>query len=340
MIVALMLAGLFGAAGCNAIYFYETDKVSLTVEVRPDSTGPVQGNFGLKQRVVAFVPKRNGSRPAAAPVGDGASAAAAGDAALDTSPAAKAERAAAEATAKNPGAAAASAGSRVREDWKRDFLDALADQSDSDAMDVLSSLRFHKLPKPDGAPWYKVSHMTIDSALITGGAARHVANPGQAIAALSGQVAQSGNPAGVVALNNIYQTLKARPATDVRARELVGRLDALVGVLPEKYAMDSYSDGATANDVTRTPDKDKPLPAAQDFRSVAAYWSLLEKSASVLHARLVPPGRPFTVNGQAADVAGLAEDLAKARALRDAIRREVGSSAAARDAVVYFAEIF
>lgn len=35
----------------NALYFYETDKISLTLEARPDSTQPVQGNFGLKQRL-------------------------------------------------------------------------------------------------------------------------------------------------------------------------------------------------------------------------------------------------------------------------------------------------
>lgn len=45
--------------GCtNAVYFYETEKISLTVEARPDSSQPVQGNLGIKERVVLLAPKR------------------------------------------------------------------------------------------------------------------------------------------------------------------------------------------------------------------------------------------------------------------------------------------
>lgn len=46
--------------GCtNALYFYETEKISLTVEARPDSSQPVQGNLGIKQRVVLIAPKKS-----------------------------------------------------------------------------------------------------------------------------------------------------------------------------------------------------------------------------------------------------------------------------------------
>lgn len=46
--------------GCaNSIYFYETEKISLTVEARPDSTQPVQGNLGIKQRVAMIVPRKS-----------------------------------------------------------------------------------------------------------------------------------------------------------------------------------------------------------------------------------------------------------------------------------------
>lgn len=45
--------------GCgNTMYFYETEKISLTVEARPDSTQPVQGSLGVKQRVGLVVPKK------------------------------------------------------------------------------------------------------------------------------------------------------------------------------------------------------------------------------------------------------------------------------------------
>lgn len=44
----------------NALYFYETDKISLTAELRPDSTQPIQGNLGIKQRVALVTPSING----------------------------------------------------------------------------------------------------------------------------------------------------------------------------------------------------------------------------------------------------------------------------------------
>lgn len=47
-------------SGCvNTMYFYETEKVSLTVEARPDSSQPVQGSLGIKQRVALIVPKKS-----------------------------------------------------------------------------------------------------------------------------------------------------------------------------------------------------------------------------------------------------------------------------------------
>lgn len=55
--IALYLASFL--PGCtNALYFYETEKLSLTVEARPDSSQPVQGSLGIKQRVVLIAPKK------------------------------------------------------------------------------------------------------------------------------------------------------------------------------------------------------------------------------------------------------------------------------------------
>ncbi len=60
MMSALALAIAGSLSGCaDALYFYETDKISLTLEVRPDSSQPVQGNLGLKQRIVLVSPKKN-----------------------------------------------------------------------------------------------------------------------------------------------------------------------------------------------------------------------------------------------------------------------------------------
>jgi hypothetical protein len=56
--IALCLAGFL--PGCtNALYFYETEKISLTAEARPDSSQPVQGSLGIKQRVVLIAPKKH-----------------------------------------------------------------------------------------------------------------------------------------------------------------------------------------------------------------------------------------------------------------------------------------
>lgn len=53
--------------GCsNALLFYETGKISLTLEARPDDSQPVQGNLGYKQRTIVVTPRRedDGDAPA------------------------------------------------------------------------------------------------------------------------------------------------------------------------------------------------------------------------------------------------------------------------------------
>lgn len=56
---ALVLAIAFTwLNGCsNALYFYETEKIAMNLEGRPDSSQPVQGSLGLKQRVAIVVPR-------------------------------------------------------------------------------------------------------------------------------------------------------------------------------------------------------------------------------------------------------------------------------------------
>lgn len=55
----ILWCALLTCCSCsNTIYFYETEKISLTVEGRPDSTQPAQGNLGIKQRVVLIVPPK------------------------------------------------------------------------------------------------------------------------------------------------------------------------------------------------------------------------------------------------------------------------------------------
>ncbi len=60
--LAVALPGLL--IGCNSVYFYETEKMALAVEARPDPTAPIAGNLGLKQRVVLITPSTD---PASTP---------------------------------------------------------------------------------------------------------------------------------------------------------------------------------------------------------------------------------------------------------------------------------
>src|SRR5437016_4674735 len=52
-----VILALATASGCgNVLYFYETGKVSLTIEGRPDSSEPVQGSLAFKERTAVVSP--------------------------------------------------------------------------------------------------------------------------------------------------------------------------------------------------------------------------------------------------------------------------------------------
>lgn len=57
---ATIFAGALFLQSCasNSVYFYETEKIAMTLEARPDPSQPVQGSLGLKQRVVLVAPKK------------------------------------------------------------------------------------------------------------------------------------------------------------------------------------------------------------------------------------------------------------------------------------------
>jgi len=54
LVLAIAFTWLSGCS--NALYFYETEKIGMSVEGRPDSSQPVQGSLGLKQRVAVVAP--------------------------------------------------------------------------------------------------------------------------------------------------------------------------------------------------------------------------------------------------------------------------------------------
>ncbi|MGH8601504.1 MAG: hypothetical protein ACREXR_01595 [Gammaproteobacteria bacterium] len=54
LVLAIAFTWLTGCS--NALYFYETEKIAMSLEGRPDSSQPVQGSLGLKQRVAVVAP--------------------------------------------------------------------------------------------------------------------------------------------------------------------------------------------------------------------------------------------------------------------------------------------
>ena len=319
-VICLASVALLGA--CNAVYFYETDKVSLTVEVRPDSTGPVQGNFGLKQRVVAFVPKRNG-KPTTTPEREQAMG--------------EAKRVLSDPATTQP---AAAGNPEAERQVKLELVKALNRMSDSDAMSVLSSMRFHKLRKPDGAPWYEVAHITMDAALITGGAARIVANPARSIGALSGQLSGSGSLTPLAALESIYRSLQQ--ANTPQAAAIVGDLDALSQSLPQTYPVNIYTwADQNMTQLQTGPDKGDAVQR-QSFADVTTYWGQLNSSIRRL-SEAVAKQQQFDVDGVQVNPlmkAGLAKELAETKELRDALQKSISSSRTVRQAVEQFGQAF
>ena len=54
-----LLVGALLAGGCtNALYFYETSKLSMTLEGRPDATQPLTGTIGAKAKTAVVVPPK------------------------------------------------------------------------------------------------------------------------------------------------------------------------------------------------------------------------------------------------------------------------------------------
>jgi hypothetical protein len=334
----LLPAAALLVTGCSSVYFYETDKISLTVEARPDMTGPIQGNFGLKQRVVAFVPPRNRNKPTDGTEGEMRAEI---KNAEDQLAAAKAQASATTQPVNHATTRTALQETIQRIDEAQSSLKKAKGAARSDAMSVLSSLRFHKLPKADGAPFWKISHITIDAALITGEAAKVVAHPGDAIGALSGQTINSGRLIGLSALERIYGTLQ-EARQDAQSAAIVAQLDALAQSLPARYPFDVYKwENETKTNVKRFKKRGDEVPR-QNFQDVISYWGQLEQTFTLL-TELIARTEPFKIDQ--VDVnplmkSGLAKEQAEVKELRDALRQTIASSPAIRQAINRFQETF
>lgn len=74
VVTTLLMVATLGV-GCaeNAAYLYETQKVGLSIESRPDPSMPVAGTLGVKQRVAAVVPSQSVGGSAGTPGSDAVS---------------------------------------------------------------------------------------------------------------------------------------------------------------------------------------------------------------------------------------------------------------------------
>lgn len=215
MMMLCLAAMAMAACGCNHVYFYETNKIGLTLEARPDPTAPISGSLAGKQRVVAIVPPTE------------------------------------KAAAVEPGTVDREGVSEQAEKVRELAADPKTESSDvvnavqgleakiaqGDAMSVLSSFRFRKFPKAPGDNSVRFGRIRIDGALITGGAAVDVAAAGkvqEAIEALSGVRRQAAaSAAGHAAFAHVRRTLQEVQDRDPAAAAILRRLDQLGKEVPD-----------------------------------------------------------------------------------------------------------
>lgn len=274
-------------AGCNAVYFYETEKASLTLEARPDPTSPISGSFGIKQRIATVVPPSSSSTQ---PASDAVAASYLAEASQHSQNA-KDHYARAEQALKNPKTtdlATARAAARHEEQaaQRERALAAVANaHATGEALSIMSLFRFHKYPVSTGSV---VPRVTIDAALVTGNAARQAIgddNVNTVMLSLSADGAGSAEMTSA-AIAQVYDGLKeiASQHPQSAAAQRVAALDALAQDLPATYPVDIYVNATTGphqHALQIQKAKGSSVPHA-DFLAVLTYESDLNKTSMAL----------------------------------------------------------
>jgi hypothetical protein len=96
------------------------------------------------------------------------------------------------------------------------------------------------------------------------------------------------------------------------------------------------------NDIVLDTKRGSATPDALTFNDVTIYWGTLEADVELLEEVVISP-ETHTFKGAAIDDltnAGLKKELDDATTVRDAFRRDVGSSPAIKEAIDYFKEVF
>jgi hypothetical protein len=268
----LCLVAVLAVAGCNSIYYYNSDKVSLTLEGRPDPSAPVSGNLGIKKHIVLVVPSTE--KPAPRSISEQEAQA----------KAQAAEPHVVEATkqieiAKTQPAAAPKAFELAAEELAK----AWEVIPSGDALSVISAMNFHLHPKQQGHVFGRIK---VDGALITGRAAVAVANAhmaDEAIGILSGQPASgvSADDRAVVCnilwdIYNILKNIDTGPAKHAKQQLAeVGRTFDM----PDDVQFWVLADGKYQD---KTADRLKDIDSKHDFQRLVLYRLNLNASIKTL----------------------------------------------------------
>lgn len=331
--------------GCsNAVYFYETDKISFTAEGRPDATSPVSANLGIKQRVALVVPggdpaQRTGVDPQYKP-----------QAPVSTTPAPGADVAPhAPDTAPPNGPLSVPDNAQVQ----------TGAESRRDAVNVISYFNFSKEPPRPGTPW-KDDRFVIESAFVTGRAASELSGEEAANAA----VAITGRPTltatDYAAFYRLYRILKSDDSRTDSEEKLLTALDDLDRTVPQVYPVSVFvvttmpgPDGANVQAIRVDHAADSPVRTDADsvgYVLVNAYLAELNASAERLKDVLTPKGdAPLAVYRLAPDanppvarklgsdeVKMLRSELAETRTEIRRMEQAIVTSGPARDLAQYF----
>lgn len=284
--------------GCSSIYFYETEKIGLVLEVRPDATAPLTGTLGAKRRVVALVPSTDGKEGRTSP---------------DTEHAALTKLAAASRAYKTT----------PNEDNKKELHSATLNYDlvrrgpDGDAMSLLNTFRFHKKPEPG------FGRIEIDTALITGLAAIDVAKqPENSLDALK---AMTGDAQGLglrrLGIDALIASLQQAPAgTPGQAKYAAA--NAAAGRILDRI-LDNGTHPITIYAASRpnlivTAQPGTPLTRTSGWTDLNTYMAALEASVDALRASNLAPPAGMTQAMLKADLKRSTETLA-------ALRRQLGT---------------
>lgn len=312
----------------NALYFYETDKISLTLEARPDSSQPVQGNFGLKQRIalvtpsikknsteghitlLAFCLKENKEEPTLT------------DIALATyclnEGKEKDDDMAIVIPCLNKNKEELTIDDTVLTTYCLNQYKGKLTEEGGEAISSIASFRFTKEPGAFG----DIGDVTIKTAFITGAAAANLNHDaiGAALAIVGDNKARNID-ASISALTNAFDMMTA-DTTNTRAQELVAQLNSIGQfIIPDEYPLTLYHEVPNlSSELIELKEEHKVATSTsaitRDVAGVAIYLDHLDNAVKVLERAILTPNK-YSLGGQTLNnpvsLAGLKVTLANTK---------------------------